>query len=104
MDDPQNSAITFKASESRRHAKKKGYDSITLGFQGDEQDRNSQLAIGWTEEHYQHWDSLKAIDFSFSATRKERARYENNYTLGVNGQGPKPGPMRNKQGRAHRKR
>ena len=30
--------------------------------------------------------------------RKERPRYENNDTLGVNGQGPKPGPM-NKKGR-----
>ena len=27
-------------------------------------------------------------------TRKERQRYENNCTLGVNGQGPEPGPMK----------
>ena len=99
MDDPQNSAINFKASEQRDMRKKKGCESITLGFQGDEQDRNSQLATGWTEEHCQHWDSLMAIGFSFSATPKERTRHENKYTLGVNGQGPKPGPMRNKQGR-----
>ena len=34
------------------------------------------------------------IDFSYTVTRKERTRYENNYTLGVNGQGPKPGPLK----------
>ena len=28
------------------------------------------------------------------SNRKERTRYENTYTLGVNGQGPKPGPMK----------
>ena len=38
--------------------------------------------------------SLVAIDFSCTATRKERERYENNDTLGVNGQGPKPGAMK----------
>ena len=37
-----------------------------------------------------------SIDFSYTATRKERQRHENNYTLGVNCQGPKPGPMKNR--------
>ena len=34
------------------------------------------------------------IDFSNTATRKERQRYENNSTLGVNRQGLKLGPMK----------
>ena len=37
-----------------------------------------------------------SIDFSYTATWKERERYENNLTLGVNGQGPMPGPMKNR--------
>ena len=39
-------------------------------------------------------DSLMAIDFSYKAKRKERTRYENNFTLVVNGRRPKPGPMK----------
>ena len=34
------------------------------------------------------------IDFSHTATRKERHRYETNDTLDVIGQGPKPGPQK----------
>ena len=84
----------FKANESTRHAKEKGYDSILHRFQNDELYRNSQIAIGWTGEHCQYSDSLMFIDFSYTATRKERQRHENNCTLGINGQGPKPGPMK----------
>ena len=42
------------------------------------------------------WIRLMSIDFSYTATCKERERYENNLTLGVNGQGPRPGPMKNR--------
>ena len=83
-----------EANDSTRHAKKEGYESTTLRFQGDELYRNSQLAIGWTEQHCQYLDSLMAIDFSHAAMRKGRQLYENNYTLGVNGPGPKLGPMK----------
>ena len=68
----------FKANESLRHAKKKNLLSITDRWQKDELHRNSQVAIGWTEEHCQYLDSLMAIDFSFTTARKERERYENN--------------------------
>ena len=84
----------FKANESTRHAKKKGCDSILRRFQNDELYRNYQLVIGWTEEHCQYLDSLMFMDFSNTATRKERLRYENNFFLGINGQGPKPGPVK----------
>ena len=77
---------------------KKGYDSIMLRVQGDELFRDSQLAIGWTEEHRPYLDSLMAIDFSCIASLKERQRYANNYSLGVNDQGPKPGPRKKRAG------
>ena len=35
-----------------------------------------------------------SIDFSYTATRKERERYENNLTLGGTGRGPLPGPLK----------
>ena len=41
-------------------------------------------------------ESLMCIDFSYTAARKERQRYENNNTLGLNRQGPQPGPMQNR--------
>ena len=76
----------FRANESTRHAKKeKVFVHYGKILESTNCIRNSQLAIAWTEEHCQYVDSLMAIDFSHTATRNE-----NNYSLGVNGQGPKP--------------
>ena len=33
---------------------------------------------------------------SYTTTRKQRLRYENNWALGINGQGPMPGSMKKK--------
>ena len=55
--------------------------------------RNSQFVVGWTEDHFRYLDSIASINISFSATTSERSRYENNLTLGVNDQGPKPVPI-----------
>ena len=52
-------------------------------------------ALLFVFQHFQP-SCLMSINFSCRATRKERERYQNNLTLGVNGQGPKPGPMRQK--------
>ena len=76
MGDPKNSTITPKANESTRHAGKKGYDSITPRFQGDDFFLNSQIDIGWIEEHCQYLDSHTANDFPYTATRLERTRSE----------------------------
>ena len=84
----------IKANESTRHAKKKNFFVCHGRWHRDNQYRKSRIAVGWTEEHCQHLDSLVAIDFSYTATRKERQRYENNNILGVNDQGPKPRPMK----------
>ena len=65
----------FKANESTRHVEKKHFSSITERFhKKNVLYRNSQLVIGWTEEHCQYLDSLMAITFSHTATRKERQR------------------------------
>ena len=37
-----------------------------------------------------------SVDFSCAASRKEREMYENNLNLGVNGQGRKFGPIKNR--------
>ena len=55
--------------------------------------KNSRNRSNWRRAEW-YLDLLMSIDVSFTATRKERERYENNYTLDVNGQGPKPGPMK----------
>ena len=69
----------------RLNAKRK---SITDRWHKDELYRNSQSAIGWAKEYCQYLDSLMSIDVWYTATWKERERYENNDTL--NGQGMKP--------------
>ena len=64
----------FKSSESTRHAKKKTSDG-----------RKNIASIGVR--------SCSLISH-MQLRGKERQRYENNNTLGVNGQGPRPGPMK----------
>ena len=83
----------FKAREFLRHAKKKGYSSSLERFQKEDLYRNSQTAIGWAEEQCIFLDSLAFEDKSYTATRRERSRYENNGKLSVNGQEPRPCPM-----------
>ena len=87
----------FKANESLRHAKQEQYSSILLRFQEDELYLKAQIAIGWTEEHCKYLDSLLLEDKSYTATRRERVRYESNWTLGSNGQGPMPGPVKKRE-------
>ena len=62
------------ANESTRHAKNTNFLSITDRRPKDELYRNSQIAIGWTEERCQYLDSLVAIDISYTAACKERER------------------------------
>ena len=76
----------FKARDSTQNAQKKKYFSITDRWHIHVPLRNSQIAVGWTEEYCQYLDSLMSI--TQTAARKERGRYENYVTLGFNGQGP----------------
>ena len=72
----------FKANESTRHAKKKTFSLLRKDFR----------KTNCTEILSQYLDLVMANASTY--TRKERQRYENKYSLGVNGQGPKPGPMK----------
>ena len=83
----------FKANESRRHALKMDISSILERFQVHGLHRNSQVANGWTEEKIVHLDSLPLEDKSYTATRKQRLRYENNWE----GAGPMLGPMKKRE-------
>ena len=39
---------------------------------------------------------LSILDILYTATWSERSRYKNNLVLGVNDQGPKPGPVKHR--------
>ena len=90
VDDPKNSTITSQRMNQRDRRK----DMIPL--------RSDSKAMGSPSDGQKNMvkirSSIMAIDFSNTATRKERTRYENNFALGVNGQGPKPGPMKGRAG------
>ena len=88
MDPPKEQYDHLKATDSTRNAKKKESSFSTARWHEDEFYRHSQTAIRWTEECCQYLKSLMSIDFSRTATGKERLRCEHNLTLGVNGQGP----------------
>ena len=81
--------------------RKKGHDSILQRWQDDDLFRDSLIVVGWNEEYCRYLDSLLSTDFSYTATRTERERYENNLTPGVNGQGHKSGPMKNRTDFSH---
>ena len=50
--------------------------------------RESQMALGWTEEKCRYLDQLALEDQSYTATITERQRCENNWKLTINAQGP----------------
>ena len=64
-------------------------------FQNDDKYRNAKIAIGRTEEQFIY------LDKSYTATRRERSRYENNWTLSIKGQGHVPGPMKQREDHPH---
>ena len=80
-DDPNNSMIISKRTSQRDTLKRKSFRPLRKDFRKTDCTENAQLAIAWTEEHCQYVDSLMAIDFSYTTTRNERQRHENNYIL-----------------------
>ena len=87
----------WKAKDTKRNAlTMKKFTFTTDRWRNDERDRNSQIAAGWTEDYYRYLDSIATVNISFTATRSERSQCENNLTLGVSDQGPKPGPMKHR--------
>ena len=58
--------------------------------------RQSQLDIGWTEDHCARLDEIAAEDHSYIATAAERARRENTWVLVLDSSGPN-GPMNQRE-------
>ena len=65
----------FKADASVRHARNKGHSSSLERLKTEDSYRNSQTAIGWTEEKRIYLDSLFLEDTKYTATKRERSRY-----------------------------
>ena len=70
-----------------RKAQKNQCGSVIERFQKQDSDRESPMANGWTEEKCRYLDQLALEDKSYTATRRERQRYKNNWKLTINAQG-----------------
>ena len=57
--------------------------------------RESQLAIGWTEEDCKEWDELAQQDHSYTLIQEEYKRYNTNWYISLNSSG-KNGPMKHR--------
>ena len=55
--------------------------------------RESQLAIGWTEQKCKEWDELTKEDYTHKLTPEERRRYQGQWYLTLNREG-KNGPVK----------
>ena len=55
--------------------------------------RESQLAIGWSEQECKEWDELAKEDHTYKLTPEERRRYRGHWYLTLNKAG-KNGPMK----------
>ena len=62
-------------------------------FLGDPVDRESQLAIGWTELKCKEWDELAKEDHTYHLTPEEKKRDQGKWYLTLNKAG-KNGPMK----------
>ena len=62
-------------------------------FLRDPVSRESQLAIGWTEQKCKEWDELAKEDHTYHLTREEKRRYKGQWYLTLNKAG-KNGPMK----------
>ena len=73
-------------------AKKNVYISILERFLKSPRYRESQISIGWNEEHCARDDAIAAEDHSYITTASERLRRVNTWVLVLNCSGPN-GPM-----------
>ena len=62
-------------------------------FLRDPVSRESQLAIGWSEQQCKEWDELAKEDHTYKLTPEERRRYKGQWYLTLNKEG-KNGPMK----------
>ena len=66
---------------------------FTIDFFRDPVFRESQLAIGWTEQKRKEWDDFTQEDRTYHLTPEEKKRYEGQWFLTLNKAG-KNGPMK----------
>ena len=59
------------AHTAAKQAKKNGYDSILTRFQNCPINRESQLAIGWSEAFCAHYDEISKEDHTYVCTAEE---------------------------------
>ena len=62
-------------------------------FLRDPVSRESQLAIGWSEQKCKEWDELAKEDHTYKLTPEEKRRYKGQWYLTLN-KGGKNGPMK----------
>ena len=74
-------------------AKKHGYTSVLDRWLNDETNRNSQVAIGWTETYCKYLDYLCTVDISYTAPNHRRSRDENTITMKSGDPDLQAGPM-----------
>ena len=88
--------IYHAAHVSSRKATKKGFKSMRDGFLRCPIHRQTQLDVGWTEDHCARLDEIAPEDHSYIATVAERARCENTWVLVLDSSGPN-GPMHQRE-------
>ena len=79
------------AHTAAEEAKKKGCDSMLARFENGSIYRESQLAIGWDEAFFAHYDEEAKEDHSYVAAAEERKRREKSWVLALNSQGKMSG-------------
>ena len=87
-------------SRSSRLIQKRRREKVTNQFWTDSLNcfrcRESQINIGWNEEHCARYDAIAAEDHSHIATASERFRRENAWVLVLDSSGPH-GPMNQRE-------
>ena len=76
-----------------RDAARKHFTGIHDRFLRDPVHRESQLAVGWTEQKCKEWDELAKEDHTYRLTPEEMRRYQGQWYLTLNKSG-KNGPMK----------
>ena len=75
------------------HSQGEHFTGIHDRFLRDPVYRESQLAIGWSEQQCKEWDELAKEDHTYKLTPEEKRRYKGQWYLTLNKTG-KHGPMK----------
>ena len=78
MDDPKNSAITSKGMNQRDMRKRKNMIPLRSGSKATNCTESLSTPSDGPQNIVNIWIRSWQFDFSYTATQKERKRYENN--------------------------